>query len=93
LICLTSTNQGHTKKNISNRKLEVNMQTAWKDKELDELLTSAVRMLIMMVRQTQERVRISLIDAPYQREVRMEMDTQYNLQVRIDPFVVTPNDN
>ena len=69
------------------------MQTAWKDNELDELLISAVRMLIMMVRQTQERVRISLIDAPYQREVRMEMDTQYNLQVRIDPFDVTLNDN
>ena len=69
------------------------MQTAWKDNELDELLISAARMLIMMVRQTQEKVRISLIDAPYQREVRMEMDTRYNLQVQIDPFDVTPNDN
>jgi hypothetical protein len=67
------------------------MLTEWNDNELDELLIKAEEMLTMMVKQTREKARILLIDAPYQREVQMEMDTQYNLQVQIVPFGVIPN--
>jgi hypothetical protein len=67
------------------------MLIEWKDNELDELLIKAEETLTMTVQRTKEKARILLIDAPYQREVRMEMDTQYNLQVQIVPFGVIPN--
>ena len=67
------------------------MLIEWKDNELEELLTSAEKMLTMTVQQTGEKAKISLIDALYQREVLMQMDTQFNLQVQIVPFDVTPN--
>jgi hypothetical protein len=54
-------------------------------------LIKAEETLTMTVQRTKEKARILLIDAPYQREVRMEMDTQYNLQVQIVPFGVIPN--